>query len=77
MPVRQAAKKNATKDGRRWSFYIYLTYTDGSKRKYQSQKYMTKKEAEVKWYDKSRQVKKDQSTFSMLKYNKGVDNKWI
>ena len=46
MPVRQAAKKNATKDGRRWSFYIYLTYTDGSKRKYQSQKYMTKKEAE-------------------------------
>ena len=46
MPVRQAAKKNATKDGRRWSFYIYLTYTDGSKRKYQSQKYMTKKEVE-------------------------------
>ena len=30
----------------------------------------------MKWYDKSRQVKKDQSTFSMLKYNKGVDNIW-
>lgn len=32
MPVRQTAKKNVTKDGRRWSFYIYLTYTDGSKK---------------------------------------------
>lgn len=46
MPVRQVAKKNATKDGRRWAFNIYLTYADGSKRKYQSKKYMTKKEAE-------------------------------
>ena len=35
MPVRQVAKKNATKDGRRWAFNIYLTYADGSKRKYQ------------------------------------------
>lgn len=46
MPVRQVAKKNATKDGRRWAFNIYLTYADRSKRKYQSKKYMTKKEAE-------------------------------
>lgn len=46
MSVRQVAKKNATKDGRRWVFNIYLTYADGSKRKYQSQKFMSKKEAE-------------------------------
>lgn len=28
----------------------------------------------MKWYDKSRQSKKDQSTFSMLKFNKGDDD---
>lgn len=44
MAVRQAPLKEATKDGRRWYFYLWVKYPDGSRKLYNSVKYYTKKE---------------------------------
>ena len=46
MSVRQVDKKLATKDGRRWIFYTRAADNMGIMKKYNSKKYMTRKEAE-------------------------------
>ena len=45
MAVRQAKGKRICKDGRKWYFYTWLYYPDGSRKYYTSKCYMTKKEA--------------------------------
>ena len=46
MSVKQVKKELATKDGRRWIFYTRAEDNMGIKKKYNSKKYMTRKEAE-------------------------------
>ena len=46
MSVRQVSKELATKDGRRWYFYTRAEDNMGIIKKYNSKKYMTRKEAE-------------------------------
>ena len=45
MAVRQAKGKRICKDVRKWYFYTWLYYPDGSRKYYTSKCYMTKKEA--------------------------------
>lgn len=45
MAVREASKDKITKDGRKWYFYTWLYYPDGSRKMYTSKYYLTKKEA--------------------------------
>lgn len=45
MAIKQFDKEHATSDGRRWIFYDYIYYTDGTRKKYMSKKYTTKYEA--------------------------------
>ena len=45
MAVRQAKGKKICKDGRKWYFYTWLYYPDGSRKLYTSKCFMTKKEA--------------------------------
>ena len=45
MAVRQTSQNKVTKDGRKWYFYTWLNYPDGSRKMYTSKLYMTKKEA--------------------------------
>ena len=47
MSVKQVRKQDATKDGRRWIFYTYVTDINGNKKKYCSKKFMTRKQAET------------------------------
>lgn len=47
MAIRQASLKEATKDGRRWYFYLWIKYPDGTRKFYNSAKFFTKKEAEL------------------------------
>lgn len=46
MSVKQVSKELATKDGRRWYFYTRAQDNMGIVRKYNSKKYMTRKDAE-------------------------------
>lgn len=45
MAVKLLDKKDWTKDGRKWIFYDWIHNLDGTRRKYKSKKYFTKKEA--------------------------------
>lgn len=45
MAVKLLDKKQATKDGRKWIFYDWVTQLDGSRKKYFSKKYASRKEA--------------------------------
>lgn len=45
MATKLLDKTQATKDGRRWVFYDWVTQLDGTRKKYYSKKYATKKEA--------------------------------
>lgn len=47
MAVRQVSKDKITKDGRKWQFFLYIKYPDGTRKKYFSKNYSTKHEAEV------------------------------
>lgn len=47
MAVRQVSKDKITKDGRKWQFYLYIKYPDGTRKKYFSKNYSTRHEAEV------------------------------
>ena len=45
MAVREVSKDKVTKDGRKWYFYTWLYYPDGTRKMYQSKCFLTKKEA--------------------------------
>lgn len=47
MAVKQVPQKRMTKDGRKWYFYTWLHYPDGSRKMYNSKLFLTKREAEV------------------------------
>ncbi len=45
MAVRETNKNRITKDGRKWYFYTWLSYPDGTRKMYTSKLFLTKKEA--------------------------------